>query len=52
MFRKIKNIFGYIWAILHNFLSKSIEVQATYALPSEAQKQKIPPLLTWFRPIE
>ena len=39
MFRKIKNIFGYIWPILHNFLLKSIEIQATYALPSEAPKK-------------
>ena len=43
MFRKIKNRFGYIWPILHNFFLKNIEIQATYALPSETPKRKSSP---------
>ena len=39
MYRKIENIFGYIWPILHNDFIESIEIQATYALPSEAPKK-------------
>ena len=53
MFQKIKNIFGYIWrSILHNFFTEKYWDLSDLCTAFGGTKKKVPPLLTWFRPIE